>query len=142
MALGLTAYAVAPVTFGWAGNFEVQTDGNGQSASILHTDSLTDPVRLERERMIFIVNDEQIDITELVSESRPFLYEYTDAEGVVHDWIVGINGSEPANYGYGEFLRGQDGEWLGGYSARTDLGADGKGPAWFEEGKRQLNIPW
>ena len=142
LALSLTAYAKGPTIFGWGGNFEVQTEEDGRSYRLLHTDSLIDPVRLEDGKMIFIVNDEEIDITDRVTETQPFLYDYTDDEGITHFWIVGMNGPEPEYFGYGEYLRGPEGNWLGGYSARTNLDNDGKGPAWLQEGKRQLNIPW
>ena len=141
LALGVGAYAAVPRLLGWAGNFEIR-QSDGQTEAYLHTDSLTDPVEIRDGRLWFVVNGEHTDITDLISETEPYLYDYTDEDGVVHYWIVGKNGPEPAYYGYGEFLY-RDGEgWLGGYSARTNLPADGSLPAWLTAGKAALNIPW
>lgn len=145
LALSMTAYAVGTSIYGWGGNFEVRhtkTKGGEKTESVLHTESLTEPVRFEDDRMIFIVNGEEIDITDQISETEPFHYEYTDAEGIIHYWIVGRNGPELTNYGYGEFLYKEGENWLGGYSARANLDKDGKGPDWLQNGKKELNIPW
>jgi len=145
LAIGLTAYAAGTSLFGWKDNFEVRytkTEGGMLAQPILHTESLTEPVRFEDERMIFIVNDESIDITDLVSESRAFHYSYTDEGGIVHEWLVGKNGPELTNYGFAEYLRNVEEDWVVGYSARTNLDKDGKGPDWLQNGKRELNIPW
>ena len=145
LALSMTAYAVGTSIYGWGGNFEVRhtkTKGGEKTESVLHTESLTEPVRFEDDRMIFIVNGEEIDITDQISETKPFHYEYTDAEGIIHYWIVGRNGPELTNYGYGEFLYKEGENWLGGYSARANLDKDGKGPDWLQNGKKELNIPW
>lgn len=142
LALTLTAYATRPSLFGWGGNFEVRVSEQGDyMESVLHTDSLTEPVRFEDGRMLFIVNGEQIDITDKVSETEAFTYEYRDEEGITHCWIIGKNGPKPTNYGYGEFLRSAEG-WISGYTARTNLDPDSKGPAWLENGKAALDIPW
>ena len=86
--------------------------------------------------MIFIVNGEHTDITDRVSETEPYIYRYTDEEGIVHYWIVGKNGPEPEHYGFAEYLQPADGDWTAygfaeylqpiggdwtaGYVARTD----------------------
>ena len=144
-ALGTAAVAMGPSIFGWGGNFElrsIETEDGIMTEGRLHTDSLTEPVRFEDGRMIFIVNDEQIDITDEVSQTKPYLYEYTDSEGIIHYWIIGKNGPELENYGYGEFLYKEGESWIGGYSARTNIGPDGKSEPWLEKGKAELNIPW
>ena len=145
LALSMTAYAAGTSLFGWKDNFEVRytkTEGGMLAQPILHTESLTEPVRFEDERMIFIVNDESIDITDLVSESRAFHYSYTDEGGIVHEWLVGKNGPALTNYGFAEYLRNVEEDWVVGYSARTNLDKDGKGPDWLQNGKKELNIPW
>ena len=81
LALGMTAYAAGTCINGWGGNFEVRhikTKSGERTESVLHTDSLTEPVRFENDRMIFIVNGEEIDITDKISETEPFHYAYTD----------------------------------------------------------------
>ena len=143
LALGLTAYAIGPGHSGWGGNFEVRkSEDGGVSESILYTDSLTEPVRFEDGRMIFIVNGADLDITDQLSESKPFRYQYVDEEGITHYWLVGMNGPEAEHYGYAEFLWSEEEGWLGGYSARTDLDPDSRGPEWLEIGKDAFGIPW
>ena len=142
LAVSLTAYAMGPSLFGWGGNFEVRRDEQGETMeAVLHTEKLTEPVRFEEERMIFIVNGEELDITDQVSETQAFTYQYTDAEGITHGWLVGKNGPEPTNYGYGEYLATDKG-WFTGYTARVNLDPDSDGPAWLRNGKAELGVTW
>ena len=142
LAVSLTAYAMGPSLFGWGGNFEVRRDEQGETMeAVLHTEKLTEPVRFEEERMIFIVNGEELDITDQVSETQAFTYRYTDAEGITHGWLVGKNGPEPTNYGYGEYLASDKG-WFTGYTARVNLDPDSDGPAWLRNGKAELGVTW
>ena len=142
LAVSLTAYAMGPSLFGWGGNFEVRRDEQGETMeAVLHTDNLTEPVRFEEERMILIVNGEELDITDQVSETQAFTYQYTDGEGITHGWLVGKNGPEPTNYGYGEYLASDKG-WFTGYTARVNLDPDSDGPAWLRNGKAELGVTW
>ena len=123
LTLGIAAYSAGKVLFGWGGNMEIRsekTEGGIENTVYVHTEDMTQPVSLEDGRMFFIVNGEHIDITDEVSETRPYIYHYTDEEGVVHYWIIGRNGPEPERYGFAEYLQPQDGEWTAGYVARTD----------------------
>ena len=151
LCVGITAYAyggqILRQTFGWGNNFEIRTqlDENGEpeSISILHTDSLTEPVIFENGKMLFVVNGEKTDISRVVSESKAYRYEYDDAEGNTHVWLVGLNSDEIENYGYAEYIQTPDGTWSGGYSARVNTEADGSSSAeWLENAKKELNIPW
>lgn len=151
LAAGVTAYAyggeLISNIFGWGGNFEIRetVDENGDTMTegILYTEDLTEPVVIQDGRMIFIVNDQQTDITTLVSETKAYMYEYTDEEGNTHIWLVGLNSDSIEEYGYGEFIKNVDGEWVGGYSAGINLEEDGSTSAqWFNDAKRELNIPW
>ena len=65
-----------------------------------------------------------------------------DGDGYTHYWLVGLNTDEVENYGYAEYIKDENGEWVGGYSARASLNSDGKGPEWLEAGKAELGIPW
>lgn len=150
-ALGAAAYAfggeVNNRIFGWGNNFEIKQglDENGVSTaiSVLYTENLTDPVFFSDGRMIFVVNGENMDITDQVSQSEAFRYEYTDDEGNTHFWFIGLNSDEPENYGYAEFIKDPAGELAGGYSARVNTEADGSTSAqWLENAKMDLNIPW
>ena len=124
LALGVAAYSTGLVFSGWGGNMEVhseQTEGGIENTVYVHTENMTQPVSFEDGRMIFVVNGERIDITERVSETVPFIYQYTDEEaGVIHYWIIGKNGPELEHYGFAEYIQPTDGEWTGGYVARTD----------------------
>ena len=122
LALSLTAYAGHTLS-GWGGNMEIRaekTDGGVAAEVHVHTDDLTEPVSFEDGRMFFIVNGEHIDITDQVSETQPYLYRFTDEEGVTHYWVVGKNGPEPEHYGFAEYLQPPEGDWTAGYVARTD----------------------
>ena len=122
LALGITAYG-GRVLFGWGGNMEIRaekTDGGIETNVLVHTENLAEPVRFEEGRMVFIVNDEHLDITDQVSETQPFTYRFTDEEGVTHYWIIGKNGPEPEHYGFAEYIQPAEGDWTAGYVARTN----------------------
>lgn len=151
LALGATAFAYRDVIsnriFGWGNNLEITqgVDENGEdiSVSILCTENMTEPVILSEGRMIFIVNGENIDITDQLSQTKAFQYEYTDGEGNTHFWLVGLNSDELENYGYAEYIKDSTGLWAGGYSARVNIEPDGSTNAqWLEAGKAELQIPW
>lgn len=151
LALGLTAFAnrteIISHVFGWENNLEItqEADENGviTSTSILYTESLTEPVSFSHGKMLFVVNGENIDITDRISMNEPFRYEYTDDEGYTHYWFVGLNSDELDNYGYAEYIKDPAGEWAGGYSARVNIEPDGTTAAkWLEIGKAELDIPW
>ena len=141
LALGGGAYAAGRTSWGWGGNAEIiqtRTDQGTENVTVLHTDDLTEPVRFENGRMLFIVNGERIDVTDQVSETQPYLYDYTDGEGVVHCWAVGKNGPEPEHYGYAEYLYREGEGWLGGYTARTNNNE----AAWLDAAKAAFGVPW
>ena len=138
LALGITAYG-GRVFFGWGGNMEIrseQTDGGIENTVYVHTENMTQPVSFEDGRMIFIVNDEHIDITDLVSETQPYIYHFADEEGVTHYWIIGKNGPETEHYGFAEYLQPADGIWTAGYVARTN---NNEAP-WLEKAWEELGF--
>ena len=139
LSLGIVAYSAGQAIFGWGGNMEIRSEktaGGIENTVYVHTDDLTEPVSFENGRMYFIVNDEHIDITDQVSETEPFLYQYTDEEGVLHYWIIGKNGPESKLYGYAEYVHPPESEWTGGYVARTN----GNTAPWLEKGKQELGL--
>ncbi len=115
LGVSATAYAYGSSIFGWGNNVEIAQSGKNLSEVSLHTDELTSPVVFEEGRMIFIVNEEHIDITDKVSIEDGFVYEYTDELGILHKWVVGLNSQDMEDYGYAEFLF-QNGEMIGGYA--------------------------
>ena len=149
--VGATVYAhnyqIINKIFGWGNNLEItqEVDENGEtsSISILNTDNLTEPVKIDDGKIYFVVNDEKIDITDKISETTAFEYEYTDDEGNTHIWLVGLNSDNIEDYGYAEYIKNIDGDWTGGYSARVNIESDGKTNAeWLENAKSEKTIPW
>ena len=149
--VGATVYAhnyqIINKIFGWGNNLEItqEVDENGEtsSISILHTDNLTEPVKIDDGKIYFVVNDEKIDITDKISETTAFEYEYTDDEGNTRIWLVGLNSDNIKDYGYAEYIKNIDGDWTGGYSARVNIESDGKTNAeWLENAKSEKTIPW
>ena len=151
LALAVTAYArsgqLLGHVFGWGNNMEITTgiDENGESYNEvrLHTGNLTSPVVQRGGRTIFIVNNESIDITDELSYTEAYRYDYTDMDGNTHVWLLGLVSENTANCGYAEYIKRADGTWLGGYSVGVDLDADGRSSAlWLETAKQELNINW
>ena len=139
LALGMTAYSAGRVLFGWGGNMEIRStkaEGGIENTVYVHTDDLTEPVAFENDRMIFIVNDEHLDITDQVSETQPFIYHYTDEEDVIHYWIIGKNGPELNHYGFAEYLHPSEEDWTAGYVARTN---NNEAP-WLDNAKKELGF--
>ena len=140
LALGAAAYAAGNVIFGWENNMEIhatKTDQGVETIILVHTDNLTEPVCLEDDRMFFIVNDEHIDITDQISETKAFIYQFTDSEGVIHYWIVGKNGPELWHYGYAEYVQPPEGDWIRGYVARTN---NNEAP-WLDNAREEIGFP-
>ena len=138
LALGITSYAGYTI-FGWGENAEIRTaktQSGIETTVLVHTDNLVEPVCFENGRMYFIVNDEHIDITDQVSETQPYIYRFTDSEGVQHYWIIGKNGPEPEYYGYAEYLQPPEGEWIRGYVARTNNNE----AQWLDSAKEELGF--
>ena len=139
LALGIAAYSAGQAIFGWGGNMEIRaekTEGGIHGTVYVHTDNLTEPVSFEDGHMFFIVNDEHIDITDQVSETQPYIYQFTDAEGVLHYWIIGKNGPESEHYGYAEYLHPPESDWTAGYVARTN----GNTAPWLDKAKEELGF--
>lgn len=126
--------------FGWGGNMRIDQYEDGAEVRV-YTENLTEPVEIRDGRMYFIVNGEDMDITDQVSQTKAFTYSYEDAQGVTHIWVLGLNGEELEHYGYAEYLKTDT--WQGGYSARVNSNADGTTDAqWLESWKAENNCPW
>lgn len=151
LGFAVTAYAcggqLLSHVFGWGNNMEITTgiDENGESYNEvrLHTENLTWPVVQRGGRTIFIVNNESIDITGELSQTKAFRYDYTDTDGNTHVWLLGLVSNDTANYGYAEYIKRADGTWLGGCSVGVSLDENGRSSAlWLETAKQELNISW
>ena len=107
----------------------------------MHTDNLTEPVQIRDGRMWFVVNGENRDITDEVSQMEAFTYTFMAEQGITHYWVLGLNGEELENYGYAEYLKSDT--WQGGYDARVNSNPDGTTDAvWLERWKQENNCPW
>ena len=125
-------------SFSWSRGYSFTVDrtaGGLYIQSGLDTDALTEPVELRDGRLFFIVKGENLDITDRVSETEAFVYEYTDHAGVVHRF--GKNGPAPEDYGYAEFMSEPDGDYVSGYSVRAGNGG-GEAPAWYRNGAKDF----
>ena len=71
-----------------------------------------------------------------VSETEPYIYQFTDEEGVLHYWIIGKNGPELEHYGFAEYLHPSESEWTAGYVARTN----GNTAPWLDKAKEELGF--
>ena len=127
--------------FGWGGNMEITQYDDGGAEVRIHTEKLTEPVEIRDGRMYFVVNGENLDITDQVSQTKAFTYQYVDNQGITHDWVVGLNSENIENYGYAEYLKTDT--WQGGYSARVNINSDGTTDArWLESWKTENDCPW
>ena len=153
LSLGVLTYAygeqIVREVLGWGGNMKMTESVNAENGETeksvtVMTDSLTDPVEIKNGKMYFVVNDEHIDITDSVSETEPYVYDYMDQDGYTHYWIIGLNGPEPEYYGYGEYIKDSDNTWVAGYTARINLDPDKDLPAWLTQGKLIIggDCPW
>ena len=126
--------------FGWGGNMMIDQYEDGAEVRI-YTDNLTEPIEIRDGRMYFVVNGENLDITDQVSQTKAFTYQYVDNQGITHDWVVGLNSENIENYGYAEYLKTDT--WQGGYSARVNINSDGTTDArWLESWKTENDCPW
>ena len=126
LSLGIVAYSAGQAIFGWGGNMEIRSEktaGGIENTVYVHTDDLTEPVSVENGRMYFIVNDEHIDITDQVSETEPYIYQFTDEPELEH-------------YGFAEYLHPSESEWTAGYVARTN----GNTAPWLDKAKEELGF--
>lgn len=71
-----------------------------------------EPIVLKDGRIWFIANNEHIDITDLIDEETPYIYDGCDPENGITDYI--IVGGTPENYGWFEHLDHPDAPFYGG----------------------------
>ena len=132
--------------FGWGDNFaitEVYDENGGGVSGVLNLDEMNEPVLLRDGKLFFVVNDENVDITAVVSSEKAYQYEYMDEEGNLHIWLVGLSSERVEDYGYAEFIKDASGMWVGGCSVNTFADSEAAEPAcWFASAKSALNLPW
>ena len=95
----------------------------------------------ENGRLYFTGNGENLDITDEITEERPYFYTCEDDRGYEIYFVVGYDGTIE-NFGTYEFIR-KDGQWFTG-SGRNFLSSQVEGQAypWVKVVWDTLNIPW
>lgn len=125
-----------------------QTDENGNPESIVAVDTEAPAfARLVNGRLYFLGNGEKIDITDLITEEKPYYYTYKDDYGLTHYMAVGCSGAIE-NYGIYEFIREEkenQKEWEGWVTGTgrnfLDPETETRYP-WVEIVWEDLNVPW
>lgn len=125
-----------------------ETDENGNLSRSMALDTESETFAYVQDgRLYFTGNGENIDITEEITQEKPYYYSYTDAYGFVHYMAVGYSGSLE-NFGVYEFLREEkegmeawEG-WSNGYGRNfLDPETETRYP-WVEVVWEDLNVPW
>lgn len=125
-----------------------EVDENGNTVGITVVDTEAPPFAEIRDgKLFFVGNGENLDITDQISEEKPYYYTYIDSYGLTHYMAVGYSGTIE-NYGIYEFIREvregqQDREgWVTG-SGRNFLNMETETCyPWVETVWQDLNIPW
>ena len=123
-----------------------QTDESGNVTGIVGVVDTEAPpfARMVNGRLYFLGNNEKIDITEEVTEEKPYFYTYVDDYGLTHAMAVGYSGSIN-NYGIYEFIwEDVDGQrdWVTG-SGRNFMNCETETRyPWVELVWEELDIPW
>ncbi len=140
-ALPVTAYAATGgnLFHFLSGNGMIFHETQGEDGAIAHVQ-----IDTSKESSLFVKEDgrlylhnadtgEKIDLTDLLSETEPYIYSSEDSEGSTHYLIIGGTAD---NYGYAEFIRDAEGLWQGGYSSNAAE------QEWFIKGAKELELPW
>lgn len=123
-----------------------QTDENGNVTGVVGVVDTEAPpfARMVNGRLFFLGNNEKIDITEEITEEKPYFYTYVDDYGLTHAMAVGYSGSIE-NYGIYEFIwEDVDGQrdWVTG-SGRNFLNIETEARyPWVDLVWEELDIPW
>lgn len=96
---------------------------------------------MENGRLYFTGNGENLDITDEITEEKPYFYTCEDDRGHEIYFVVGYDGTIE-NFGTYEFIK-KDGQWLTG-SGRNFLSCQVEGQVypWVKVVWDTLNIPW
>lgn len=100
--------------------------------------------RMVNGRLYFLGNNEKIDITEEITEEKPYFYTYVDDYGLTHAMTVGYSGSID-NYGIYEFIwEDVDGQrdWVTGTGRNFMNNETETRYPWVELVWEELDIPW
>lgn len=146
LCLGVTASAAAGRTIlrqfhsytGAVDTYFEDDDGTVGVEGTMDTDNLTAPAELRSDgRIYFTADGQNIDITDKISDTKAFIYHFSDKQGSYYL----IVGGTPDTLGWAEFDKDTDGEWIGGnYSGGTSDAPDQI--QWLQSAKEELGVPW
>lgn len=137
-ALPITAYAATGgEILRFLGGKGTIYHGSAENGSVIakvemETSPENDLFRQENGKLYLMGSGGEIDLTDQLSETEPYIYSCAAADGTVHYLIIG---GSAENYGYAEFVKDANGVWQGGYS----YNAVGE---WYKQGARELELPW
>ena len=126
-----------------------EKNAQGDTANIMSIDTEQPAFAyVENGRLYFTGNGENIDITDQITEEKPFFYTFVDEEyGLTHFMAVGYHGSID-NFGIYEFLREEnEGQlpwegWAGG-TGRNFLNPETETRyPWVDIVWAEWNVPW
>ena len=123
-----------------------QTDASGNVVGIAGVVDTEAPpfARMVNGRLYFLGNNEKIDITDEITEEKPYFYTYVDDYGLTHAMAVGYSGTLE-NYGIYEFIwEDVDGtrDWVTG-TGRNFLSSETETCyPWVDIVWAELDVPW
>lgn len=92
-----------------------ETNENGEVVKIVGVDTEAPAfARLVNGRLYFLGNGEKVDITDLITEEKPYYYRYVDEYDLTHYMAVAYSDTIE-NFGIYEFIKDENqGEWVTG----------------------------
>lgn len=99
------SYGGKLINFASGGRVVISSENGGASAKWEITPPALDGeiTQWKNDRLYFIANGENIDITAKLSVDVPYLYQFTDKDGVFH--VIGVGGkAEAESYAWLEYL--------------------------------------
>ena len=114
-------------------------DGGYYAAGSVDTDNIVHPVEYRDDgRLYLTINGENKDITDAVSYTIPYIYEFVAEDGLRHSIIIG---GDLDAIGWSEFIWDEDGIAVFGHSYFATPNGSDDAP-WLEAGQEKLNLPW
>lgn len=123
-----------------------QTDASGNVVGIAGVVDTEAPpfARMVNGRLYFLGNNEKIDITDEITEEKPYFYTYVDDYGLTHAMAVGYSGTLE-NYGIYEFIwEDVDGtrDWVTGTGQNFLSSETETRYPWVDIVWAELDVPW
>lgn len=92
-----------------------------------------DPIEIVEDRVFFVLNEENIDITDEISQEDYYQYEYTDENGLKQIIIVG---GTIEDIGFNAYLFDSNGDRMGSSGMYNQI--DGNQPKWLEKAEKEI----